>query len=159
MRWLLALAFVTLGLISTTSGQKTKPTSAAANVQTAILKLEDDNNRARIAGDAALLKSLYADDFVGIDGGGGDTDKAQIVSFYTEDGPIMALHSTSNVKVRILQNAVVVTALLKYQYNEKYENRNVRWLRYTRIYEKRATGWKVVAEHFTITTDPDSKKN
>ena len=70
---------------------------------------------------------------------------------------MLALSSTDDVSVRVMTNVAIVTARLKYQYNSKMENRNVRWLYYTRVYEKRKIGWQIVAEHFSFTDDPTKK--
>ncbi len=132
-------------------------TSTADKEKAAILKLEDDNSNARLRGDAANLRKLYADDFVGINASGGKTDKANIVDFYSKDGPVLAINSTDDVLVRVMGTAAMVSARLKYQYNSTMENQTVRWLRYSRIYEKRSLGWVVVAEHFSFTDSPEAE--
>lgn len=136
-----------------------KPTAVetSADVTAAILKLEDANHTARLSGDGAAFKTLYADDFAGINAAGGKSDRANIIEFYADDGAVVAVSATDDVAVRILTNAAIVTARLKYQYNNKKENRATRWLRYTRVYEKRRNGWQVVAEHFSFTDDPAKK--
>jgi ketosteroid isomerase-like protein len=133
--------------------------TAAANVdvKTAILKLEDAINTAKLKGDAAAIRSLYADDFVGINAGGGKTSKADQIDFYGGDGSVLAINQTDDVSVRVIGKAAIVTARLKYQYNSRMENQNVRWMRYTRIYEQRGAAWVIVAEHFVFTTDPNAK--
>lgn len=125
-----------------------------SDVRAAILKLEDANHKARLTGDRPVLDSLYADDFAGINAAGGKTDKANILTFYSEDGSVLAVNSTDEVSVRVMTNAVLVTARLKYQYNSKMKDSEINWLRYTRVYEKRGTAWKIVAEHFSFTADP-----
>ncbi len=129
----------------------------SADVTAAILKLEDAGHTARLSGDAAAFKSLYSDDFAGINAAGGKSDKTNIIEFYADDGAVMAVSATDDVQVRNLTNVAIVTARLKYQYNSKKENRAIRWLRYTRVYEKRSNGWQVVAEHFSFTDDPTKK--
>lgn len=127
------------------------------DVRAAILKLEDANHKARLTGDRPVLDSLYADDFAGINAAGGKTDKANILTFYSEDGSVLAVNSTDEVSVRVMTNAVLVTARLKYQYNSKMKDSEINWLRYTRVYEKRGTAWKIVAEHFSFTADPNKQ--
>lgn len=134
-----------------------KGVESAADIKAAIMKLEDANNAARLSGDSAVLKTIYADDFVGINAGGGMTDKTNIVDFYSTDGPVLAINTTDEVVVRPVGTAAIVTARLKYQYNSKMENKNIRWLRYTRVYEKRGSVWQVIAEHFSFTDDPHEK--
>ncbi len=121
----------------------------------AILRIEDEMNKARLSGDGVTLKRLYADDFAGIDARGGITDKFRIVNFYSEDGSVMAIHSTDEVSVRVIGRAAIVTARLKYQYNKRLENQSVRWMRYTRIYEKRPSGWVTIAEQYCFTPAPE----
>ena len=131
--------------------------AANAKIKTAILKLEEANNTSKIKGDAIALRTLYADDFVGINAGGGKSIKADQIDFYGEDGSVMAIHQTDDVSVRVIGKVAIVTGRLKYQYNSRMENQNVRWMRYTRIYEQRGTAWVIVAEHFVFTTDPNAK--
>lgn len=149
-------AFVLAGHVMAQGGAAKGPKNASPEVEkAAILKLEDEMNKARLNGDGAALKRLYADDFAGINAGGGMSDKAGIVNFYSEDGSVIAVHSTDEVSVRVMGGAAVVTARLKYQYNKRMENQSVRWMRYTRIYEKRPSGWVAVGEHYSFTPAPE----
>ena len=154
MKKILSLVVLILFAAIAASGQTA---AANADIKTAILKLDEANNTAKIKGDATALRTLYADDFVGIDAGGGKSFKADIVDFYGGDGSVMAIHQTDDVSVRVIGKAAIVTARLKYLYNSRMENQNVRWMRYTRIYEQRGTAWVIVAEHFVFTTDPNAK--
>lgn len=133
--------------------------AANAGVKAAILKLEEANNIAKLKGDAVAIRSLYADDFAGINAGGGKAYKADQIDFYGGDGSVLAICQTDDVSVRVIGKAAIVTARLKYQYNSRMENQNVRWMRYTRIYEQRGTAWVIVAEHFVFTADPNAKVN
>ncbi len=160
MRSYIVLIVLVLWCASTLFGQRipSKPTTDAASsqsdVRTSILKLEDANHKARLAGDRTVLDSLYADDFTGINAAGGKTDKLNIVDFYTKDGAVLAVSLTDDVSVRVMTNAVLVTARLKYQYNDRMSDQSISWLRYTRVYEKRGTAWRIVAEHFSFTDAP-----
>lgn len=148
----LCSAGVSFGQIASTN----KPAAARAqtDIRAVILKLEDANNAARLRGDGKVLSSLYADDFAGVNAVGGKTDKANIVDFYSNDGSVLSVNSTDDVSVRVMTNVALVTARLKYQYNDKMKDREVSWLKYTRVYEKRGTNWMVVAEHFCFTSEP-----
>lgn len=105
-------------------------------------------------GDKNVLNALYADDFSGVNAAGGKTDRDQIVSFYSDNGPVLSVNKIDDMSVRVIGKAVVVTARLTYQYNEKYDDRKVKWLRYMRVYDKRTVGWQIVAEQFTFTDEP-----
>lgn len=160
MRIIFSLILLMTSCVSLAIGQRTNTSTAAgtqADVRAAILKLEDANNTARVRGDGNVLSSLYADDFAGVNAAGGKTDKENIVSFYSDDGPVLAIHTTDDIFVRVMTNAALVTARLKYQYNDKMEDRSVLWLKYTRVYEKRGNEWKIVAEHFSFAQDPTKK--
>lgn len=154
--FILCFAFTAFGQ-RVSSKPATDSAASQADVRAAILKLEDANHKARLAGDGAVLDLLYADDFAGVNAAGGKSDKTNIVTFYSEDGPVLAVNSTDDVSVRVMTNAVLVTARLKYQYNSKMKDTEVSWLRYTRVYEKRGTAWKIVAEHFSFTAGPTKK--
>lgn len=156
MKKILSLILLVLFVAIAAIGQ-----TAAANgdIKTAILKLEDAVSTAKIKGDAAALRTLYADDFAGIAAGGEKSYKADQIDFYAADGSVIAMHQTDDVSVRVIGKAVIVTARLKYQYNARMENQNVRWMRYTRIYEQRGKAWVIVAEHFVFTVDPNAKVN
>lgn len=147
--------FILTGCVMAQGGTAKGSKAAHPEDETAaILKLEDEMNKARLNGDGVALKRLYADDFAGINAGGGKSGKAEIVNFYSEDGSVIAVHSTDEVSLRVMGRVAVVTARLKYQYNKRMENQSVRWMRYTRIYEKRPSGWVAVGEHFTFTPAP-----
>ena len=140
--------FILTGCVMAQGGTAKGSKAAHPEDETAaILKLEDEMNKARLNGDGVALKRLYADDFAGIN--------AEIVNFYSEDGSVIAVHSTDEVSLRVMGRVAVVTARLKYQYNKRMENQSVRWMRYTRIYEKRPSGWVAVGEHFTFTPAPE----
>lgn len=119
-----------------------------------VLRLEEENLNAELKGDKKVLNALYADDFSGINAAGGKTDRNQIINFYSDSGPVLSINKIDDVSVRVIGKAVVVTARLKYQYNDKYDDRKVNWLRYMRVYDKRAVGWQIVAEQFTFTDEP-----
>lgn len=80
-----------------------------------------------------MLNALYADDFSGVNAAGGKTDRDQIVSFYSDNGPVLSVNKIDDMSVRVIGKAVVVTARLTYQYIEKYDDRKVKWLRYMRV--------------------------
>ena len=99
MKNLLLLIGLTVCLVFTALAGKN------ADVKADILKLEQDNNTAKIAGDNATLNRLYADDFVGVNARGGASYKKDILSFYAEDGSVMAIHSTDQTE-EVVSNVV-----------------------------------------------------
>lgn len=157
------LSILTACFTAMAFGQKPAPKQAVteikkeADIKAAIIKLEDANNAAVLKGDGATLGALYADDFTGINAAGGKSSKTDMVSFYSSNKTVMAVHATDEVVVRVIDKAVIVTARLKYQYNETYEDRSVKWMRYTRIYARRGAAWLIVAEHYCFTPAPEAQ--
>lgn len=158
MRSILFCVLMGFFLVGSILGQggvsKGNKVASVEEEKAAVLKIEDANNKARLRGDASVLGKIYADDFVGINAAGGKTDKANIVRFYSKDGSVMSICKTDEVVVRIMGTAAMVTARLEYQYNKSMDNQAIQWLRYTRIFEKKAGEWVIVAEHFSFTDAP-----
>lgn len=150
MKQLFLIVALVFGLTSAGLAQKARAGSNENETEKIILALEAENNRAVVAGDGAALEKLYADDFSGVNAAGGFSTKAQIVDFYSSGGAIIAINSSDQTKVRVFDKTAVVTARLKYKYNEKMEDQSVDWLRYTRIYNLRGKNWVVVAEHYSF---------
>jgi hypothetical protein len=159
MKRLFLFFALTACFVSAAFAQKANQVSKAKNVEKEILRLEEENNRATIAGDRAALERLYADDYAGVDALGGNATKEQILEFYASRGSVVAVNSTDRTTVRVFDKTAVVTARLKYQYNKKMGDQSVSWLRYTRIYVLRGKNWVIVAEHFCFLKEDEEIDN
>jgi hypothetical protein len=148
MKHLILFIALTVCFVSAAFAQKAIQIPKQTDVEKTLLELEAENNRATKAGDRVALDRLYADDYSGINAGGGTATKEQILRFYTSGGSVVAVNDTDQTTVRIFDKTAIVTARLKYKYNQRMEDQSVSWMRYTRIYALRDKKWVIVAEHF-----------
>lgn len=140
-----SVVLLVLLTLSVAAQKKPSKTNPAVDVKSEIMKLEDENNRAIIAGDVKAIAKLYADDFIGIHAGGGMTDKKYLIEYYSGNGS--AVSQSEETAVRVFDKTAVVTAINKYKI--KAEDAFDR-LRYTRVYVFRDNKWQIVSEHFTF---------
>lgn len=142
------LVLLTLGAAAQKTPRKANP---PVDVKSEILKLEDENNRAILAGDGKSLADLYADDYIGIHAGGGTTDKKYLIEYYSGEGS--AVSESEETTVRVFDKTAVVTAINKYKVRAE---EGISRMRYTRVYVFRNKKWQVVSEHFTFINDDSS---
>lgn len=100
-------------------------------------------------GDAAVLDKLLADDIVVTAGNGMIRDKAGEIKDAAgapdPDFKWIRPFTTEDVRVRVYDDAAVVTGLAKWAFSYKgNEFNNVR--RYTHLYVKMKNDWKIVAQ-------------
>lgn len=122
-----------------------------------ISKLESTLENALLNADRERLNLLYDSDLQTINAAGVTSDKSQLLDYFTLRGVRVAVYSTDELKIRTNEKSAVVTGRLRYQYNHRVRDpnasepdREVKWLRYIRVYEKRKLGWRIVAEQFTF---------
>lgn len=101
-------------------------------------------------GDAAALDRLFADDIIVTAGNGGIRDKAGEIKDAAPATPDpdftwMQPFTTEDVRVKIYENAAVVTGLAKWGFKYKGQEINQE-RRYTHLYVKQKGQWRIVAQ-------------
>lgn len=138
-------------LALTSYAQKPAAKPNDEDVRKAIFALEKENDRAIKVGDKAAIEALYADEFRGTNASGGETTKAQFVSFYGARTKPIAFHDSDQIDVRVFGATAIVRGRLRYQ--ARAED-TPEWIRYTRVYVLRSSQWQIVAEHYCFIKEP-----
>lgn len=116
-----------------------------ADIKKEIIKLEDENNRAVVAGDGKSIGNLYADDFLGFDAAGGTNSRTTLMDYYSINSSKLSV--SEETEIRVFDKTVVVTAITKYKSNEA-DDLNI--MRYVRVYVFRNKKWQIVSEQYTF---------
>jgi uncharacterized protein (TIGR02246 family) len=100
-------------------------------------------------GDAAALERLFADDMIVTTGSGTIRDKGgeikDAAGATDPDFVWTAPFTTEDVRVKIYENAAVVTGLAKWGFRYKGQEVNQQ-RRYTHLYVKQQGQWRIVAQ-------------
>ena len=154
MRQIFAIAVVAFSAAAIASGQEQSairdPKSIAEQV---IRKLDNERIQAQIHADAAALKRIYADDFIGIGPSGTVRTKKEVLADFASGSLKFQSITTDDVRIRVYGNAAVETGLstMKGQDAEKVvpeENR------FTRVWIKQGGRWRLVANHYSNLVSP-----
>jgi hypothetical protein len=144
----LSILFVTL-LTTATFSQAQTPASNSGDATTqSIMQLENSFNEAMVKADIAALEKLLPEEwFVNLDAS--LITKGQYLDWLKSNGGPYASIKDSDVNVTVHDNAVVVTGLSTRANKAGQQSTSVR---FTRIYAKSASGWQLVAVHYTRST-------
>ena len=117
-------------------------------VAQAIRKLDNERIQAQIHADAAALKRIYADDFIGIGPRGTVRTKPQVISDFTSGDLRFQSITTDDVRVRVYGNAAVETgrSTMIGQDKGKAVPHDTR---FTRVWIKQQGRWQIVANHYS----------
>jgi len=116
------------------------------SVEQELLKLEQDWSNADLKNDSAVLKRIFADDYLMTDSNGNVWTKAQSLSLGESGEDIITSLSSDDWKVRVYGNAAVVTG--RSTLNETYKGKDYSpQLRWTDTWVKLNGRWQCVAEH------------
>ena len=139
--------------VSLTAAQTTRKNSGEAKVEQALMQMERDWSAAYLKHDTAVIERILADDYVGIDGRGVVTNKAQETEEAKAPAPgaptpdrMVADESVSDMKVRVYGNAAIVTGITTEKVLFKGKESTVRYRR-TTVYVNRQGNWKCVSFH------------
>src|ERR1041384_8659576 len=102
----LAIAALVLSATSIALGQKHSASrDHRSSVEQVIRKLDNERIQAQIHADAAALKRIYADDFIGVGPSGTLRTKQQVISDFTSGDLRFQSITTDDVRVRVYGNA------------------------------------------------------
>lgn len=133
--------------------QTTKENSSEAKVKQALMQMERDWSAAYLKHDNAMIDRILADDYVGIDGRGVVTSKAQELEEAKAPAPgtpvpdrMVVDELVSEMKVRVYGKTAVVTGIATEEVSFKGKKSTVRYRR-TTVYVKRQGIWQCVSFH------------
>ena len=110
MRRIFAIALVVFSVAAIASGQEQAAIRAQRSIaEQVIKKLDNERIQAQIHADAAALKRIYADDFIGVGPSGTVRTKPQVISDFKSGDLRFQSITTDDVRVRVYGNAVVET--------------------------------------------------
>ena len=146
MRQILTIALVAFWAVAIASGQE-----QGAMVEQVIRKLDNERIQAQIHADAAALKRIYADDFIGVGPSGTVRTKPQVISDFTSGDLRFQSITTDDVRVRVYGNATVETgrSTMIGQDKGKAVPHDTR---FTRVWIKQQGRWRIVANHYSPST-------
>ena len=149
MRLVLFIAVFVLTVASMGVGQaQSAMGSQRTSVEETIRKLDNERIQAQIHADAAALKRIYADDFIGVGPSGTVRTKPQVISDFTSGDLRFQSISTDDVRVRVYGNAAVETG--RSTMNGQDKGKEVPHdTRFTRVWVKLQGRWRLVANHYS----------
>jgi len=149
MRQILAIAVVAFSAAAIASGQEQAAIGDQRSiVEQVIRKLDNERIQAQIHADAAALKRIYADDFIGVGPSGTVRTKPQVISDFTSGDLRFQSITTEDVRVRVYGNASVETGRSTMDGQDK--GRAVPHdTRFTRVWIKQQGRWRLVANHYS----------
>jgi uncharacterized protein (TIGR02246 family) len=148
MRQIFAIAMVAFSTAAIASGQEQAIRDPRGTVEQVIRKLDKERIQAQIHADAAALKRIYADDFIGIGPSGTVRTKPQVISDFTSGDLRFQSITTDDVRVRVYGNAAVETGRSTMNGQDKgsaVPHDNL----FTRVWVKQQGRWRLVANHYS----------
>jgi ketosteroid isomerase-like protein len=149
MRQVLAISVVTFLAAAIAAGQEqAAATHPGSTVERVIRELDNERIQAQIHADAAALKRIYADDFIGVGPSGTVRNKPQVIADFTSGNLKFQSITTDDVRVRVYGNAAVETG--NSTMNGKDKGKAVPHdTRFTRVWIKQQGRWRLVANHYS----------
>jgi ketosteroid isomerase-like protein len=147
MRKVFAIAVVVFSAAAIASGQEQGALRDQRSiVEQVIRKLDNERIQAQIHADAAALKRIHADDFVGVGPSGTVRTKPQVISDFSD----LRFRSitTDDVRVRVYGNAAVETGRSTMDGQDKGKA-VPHDTRFTRVWVKQHGSWRLVANHYS----------
>ena len=153
----LQLALLAFALLTTTSAllaaeAETKPAPDAAT-QDELKRLETTWNNAHVAGDAAALDSLWADELVVTVPKMPVFNKTQSLAVWRSGKMKFKKYETSDIAIRTFGETAIVTGALVRERNFMGNDMREDW-RFTKVYVRRDGKWRVVAWHASDAAAP-----
>ena len=149
MKQIFAIAVVTFSVAAIASGQEQGTNRDPKKiVEQTIRKLDNERIQAQIHADAAALKRIYADDFIGVGPSGTVRTKPQVIADFTSGNLRFQSITTDDVRVRVYGNAAVETGLSTMNGQDKGKA-VPHDTRFTRVWVKQRGRWRLVANHYS----------
>jgi ketosteroid isomerase-like protein len=151
MRQVFAIALVAFSAAAIASAQQQDAIKdPKTSVEQVIRKLDNERIQAQIHADAAALKRIYADDFIGVGPSGTVRTKPQVLADFTSGDLKFQSITTDEVQVRVYGTAAVETGLSTMDGQDKGKA-VPRDTRFTRVWIKQKGTWRLVANHYSST--------
>lgn len=145
MRVLIVMTLLVVSSSFSSYGQTT-----TTNAEKEILDLNRAWAEAVTKGDAATLEKIFSDDIVVTAGNGNIRNKSEEIKDATAgtdpDFAWIRPFTTENERVKVFNDAAVVTGLVKWAFKYKGQEVNQE-RRYSHFYIKEKGQWKIVAQH------------
>ena len=124
----------------------------SARAQTAadtIRALDSAWARSYATHDTTLAKSIFADDLTitGVNGRS-KNERDELRDVARQPDLVLEYFRTSDVSIRMLDGAAVVTGLAEWRYTFRGGAPSTSRIRYTAVYARRGPRWEIVAMHF-----------
>lgn len=149
---LLAFAFLTASPALLAAEAETKPASDAAT-QDELKRLETTWNNAHVAGDAAALDALWADELVVTVPKMPVFNKTQSLAIWRSGKMKFKKYETSDLAIRTFGETAIVTGALVRERSFMGKDIHEDW-RFTKVYVRRDGKWRVVAWHASDAATP-----
>lgn len=148
---------LTVGLTGLTQAPKK---IASGKVEQELMQMEHDWSAAVLNHDAAAVARILADDYIGTDGRGVMTTKAEELEEAKPPAPgapaperVILEETISDMKVRVYGNTAVVTGISNEKISFKGTQSLIRYRR-TTVYVKRQGRWQCVSFHGSRISEP-----
>src|ERR1041385_1244596 len=109
-----------------------------------LLQLENTWNEAHLKGDAETLEKLWADDFTAIVPNMQVMTKKDIIGFYRTGRAKFQKYETTDIKIKIYDNAAIVTGKVFRSRNFNGNYIDDKW-QFTKMYIKHDGKWQIIA--------------
>lgn len=150
---LITVLAVTVGCPTVISQAQDKKSDGSRKAEQQVMELNRVWAEAITKGDAATLGRLFADDIIVTSGSGVIRNKAVEIEdaaggAHDPDFIWTQPFTTSDVRVRVYQDAAVVTGLARWAFKYKSPEVNQE-RRYTHLYVKEGGQWRIVAQQIS----------
>ena len=154
-----AILFVLIVCVVATS-QTTTKAGTVSNVQQKLMQLERDWSAAYLKHDSAMVGRILADEYVGIDGRGIITSKAQEIEEAEAPKPgspappfVVLDESVTDLKVRVYGTVAIVNGRVVEKISNKGSEAEIQYRR-TTVWVKRQGRWQCVSFHGSRIIEP-----
>jgi ketosteroid isomerase-like protein len=149
---LLAFAFLTASPALLAAEAETKPAPDAAT-QDELKRLETTWNNAHVAGDAAALDALWADELIVTVPKMPVFNKTRSLAIWRSGKMKFKKYETSDLAIRTFGETAIVTGALVRERSFMGKDIHEDW-RFTKVYVRRDGKWRVVAWHASEAATP-----
>ncbi len=160
MKQKLTTATLILAICFSGIAQTTKKASGKPSVEQELMQMEHDWSAAFLNHDVSAVARILADDYVGTDGRGIMTTKAEEMEEAKAPAPDAPMperaileETISDLKVRVYGNTAVVTGIANEKVSFKGKESLIRYRR-TTVYVKRQGRWQCVSFHGSRMIEP-----
>ena len=144
--YLLFAAYLLLGAISIGAQSSGRQHLDYTKDEAAVLKINEEFDRAIVARDVAAYERIYADDFIFTSSDGAVTNREQEITRARTGSLQFESGKSDDLRVKIYGNTGVVTGL--FTARGKNNGKDFSFVeRYTAVFVKRGNRWQLVAEH------------